>query len=193
MADDFRPDPPAGLAFEDRLTSAEFALMAHRGAFEGLGRFELRAGKLHRMRPVHHPHARLAARILAALFGALDAGAPDLEISGETTLGFDDGFSPTADIVVCEGRFEGFVPGHAARLIIEVAQSSLADDLGDKAISYARGGLAEYWVADVQARVIHQHWAPSATGFAQRRVIRFGEPAVSVTLEGVTVRTDRLG
>jgi Uma2 family endonuclease len=40
-------------------------------------------------------------------------------------------------------------------LLIEVAATSQADDLGEKREKYAFAGIAEYWVLDVAARVLH--------------------------------------
>lgn len=166
--------------------------MAARGAFDGLGRWELRGGTLHRMSPVHFPHGRIVGRLYLALTAALEAAGGDLVTAVETSINFGDGFTPTADIVVCEGDHAGFVPGAAVRLVAEVSQTTLADDLGAKARDYARLGLREYLVVDVTAAVIHQHWEPGADGFAQRIVVRYGEALALRTLAGVVVATDRL-
>jgi Uma2 family endonuclease len=40
-------------------------------------------------------------------------------------------------------------------LIIEVADSSLAYDLGSKRARYARAGIVEYWVADLVNKRMH--------------------------------------
>jgi Uma2 family endonuclease len=40
-------------------------------------------------------------------------------------------------------------------LLIEVADSSLAFDLGEKRAKYATAGIPEYWVIDVQGGIVH--------------------------------------
>ncbi len=40
-------------------------------------------------------------------------------------------------------------------LIVEVADSSLAYDLGDKRAAYARSGIPEYWVVDIPSETVH--------------------------------------
>ena len=40
-------------------------------------------------------------------------------------------------------------------LIAEVADTTLATDLGEKATLYARHGVPEYWVIDVEGRMLH--------------------------------------
>jgi len=54
-------------------------------------------------------------------------------------------------------------------LIIEVADTSLAFDLRDKAAKYALAGITEYWVVDLQDDVIHVFRNPEGARYADRR------------------------
>jgi Uma2 family endonuclease len=49
-----------------------------------------------------------------------------------------------------------------ALLIIELAESSLKKDLGLKAKLYARAGIPDYWVVDLNERTIVVHRTPEA-------------------------------
>lgn len=71
-------------------------------------------------------------------------------------------------------------------LVVEVADSSLDDDLDRKARIYSQAGIAEYWVADVKARQIWVHRVPSANGY-QEITILFETQAIS-TLEKSQVK-----
>jgi Uma2 family endonuclease len=194
MADDARPKSAASIpqGEGDLLSCEEFAAMSARGAFEGLGRWELRGGRLHRMSPAFHPHGRAVMRLGSALEAALAAAQLNLTVSVETSIQFTNGFTPVADVVVAEGEFAGFVPGSAARLIIEVASTTLSDDLGDKANAYSACGLAEYLVADLNGQALHHFYDPAPEGFRRRSVLPFGAPLSLVTLPGVVVDTRRL-
>ncbi len=44
---------------------------------------------------------------------------------------------------------ENLLTGEGVALVIEVAHSSLPDDLTEKRGKYAAAGIAEYWVVDV--------------------------------------------
>jgi Uma2 family endonuclease len=46
-------------------------------------------------------------------------------------------------------------------LLIEVADSSVEQDLGEKAKLYAEHAIPEYWVVDVQAQQVHSHRIPN--------------------------------
>lgn len=51
-------------------------------------------------------------------------------------------------------------------LLVEVAESSLADDGGTKLPLYARYGIAAVWIVDLAGRVIEVHAAPTGGRFA---------------------------
>ncbi len=45
-------------------------------------------------------------------------------------------------------------------LLVEVADTTLRTDLGRKARIYASGGVIEYWVIDLNNRVVYVHREP---------------------------------
>lgn len=176
------------------LTDAQYEAMARRGAFVGLGRVELRGGVVVAMSPVHLNHSTVCTALLVAGHQALKGGGSGLRANVEITIRFGGGFSPTADIVIWDPAsvpaVDGPIPAEAVKLVIEVVDASLPDDLGQKLVDYAQAGLAEYWVADATARVIHICTDPQPHGFARRRVVRFGEPAEA---ESLALKIDTAG
>jgi Uma2 family endonuclease len=62
-------------------------------------------------------------------------------------------------------------------LVVEVADSSLGQDLNTKAALYARAGIAEYWVADVQSSrlIVHRQPEPHAGVYRDVQVYLQGE------------------
>jgi Uma2 family endonuclease len=144
----------------------------------GLGdlRVELRRGMIVEMSPQFAPHATLKFKLALAALHALNAQGRGWQVLTEVSVDWpEQKFQPMPDIVVWDpaavsGPLEGPIPGAAVRLVIEVAASTLADDLGEKLKDYAAANLAEYWVADVAAQVLHQHAHPGAEGYAQRQI-----------------------
>lgn len=167
------------------LTDAQYEDMARRGAFVKVGRVELRGGVLTPMSPTHYNHANIMFTLTQAIVRAL--GNTGLRVLNEVTVAFGGGFQPTADIVVWDpalapADLDGPIPGAAVKLVIEVADASLGDDLGDKLADYANAGLAEYWVADVRGRLILRHEQPVAGAYKVRAPLLFGQPAPALTL-----------
>jgi Uma2 family endonuclease len=178
------------------LTDDQYEDMARKGAFARVGRVELRGGVVVAMSPAHINHATVMMALLRAADRAILTSAGALEIAPEFTIRFGGGFQPTADIVIWEAALvpadhDGPLPAAAAKLVIEVADRSLDDDLGQKLRDYAQAGLTEYWVADVKGRVINRCTGPGADGYAKRDVFRFGEDVTAATLP-LTVETKSL-
>lgn len=76
-----------------------------------------------------------------------------------------------------------------ARLVVEIADSSLGYDFGRKAGLYAGFGIAELWVIDAVRLVTHIHRDPTPTGYgsvvdhgADRRLVPLVSPALAVVL-----------
>jgi Uma2 family endonuclease len=59
------------------------------------------------------------------------------------------------------------------RLVVELADTTLAFDLTVKAALYARAGIVEYWVLDVQGRRLVVHRDPQAGQY--RSIVAYGE------------------
>jgi Uma2 family endonuclease len=61
---------------------------------------------------------------------------------------------PVPDLAVVQGsiRDYGTIHPSTAVLVVEVSDSSLKYDTGDKASLYASAGIADYWVVDLVGR-----------------------------------------
>lgn len=167
--------------------------MAARGAFDHLPRVELREGLLHQMNPQHFPHGIAKTDVFAALFAAVARLNLPLRVLSEVSVRVSEAEVPMPDIfLVRSGRYPGAVPVEHVRLVAEISDATLADDLGRKRTLYARGGIPEYWVVDLSARVILQHWSPRGCAYAKSAVVPFGGELVSATLSGLVISTDAL-
>ena len=176
-----------------RLRVEDYLLLEEGGAFEGYAKTELIEGTIFYMNAQHRAHARTKSRLYRILADALDRQGGGLEAIVEASIAISPETMPEPDIVVtCAPEGEGFIPLYSVALVVEVADSTLDGDLGSKAALYARAKIAEYWVIDVNARVIHQLWSPCDGAYAERRPIPFGHAIAAVTIEGLAVATSTL-
>jgi Uma2 family endonuclease len=176
-----------------RITAAQFSVMAAAGAFTGDRRVELRGGLLYQMNPQHVPHARAKSRLFLALAHALQAHGSPCEVLSEGSVKLGEDEVPLPDLIVWEPlQVRGPVPGERVRLLVEVSDTTLTDDLGRKRALYAAASVPEYWVVDVFGRAVHQYWAPADGVYARSAVVPFGETIRSATLAGLAVPTASL-
>ena len=172
-----------------RLRLDDYERLSDAGVFSG-HRTELIEGDVIVMSPQYRPHGMVKMRLYDALRDRLrEAGSP-LRPVIEFSVALSDDSMPDPDIMLTtEPDGPKAVPLASVALVIEVADSTLADDLGSKQRLYARAGVPEYWVADVNGRVIHQMWAPAGEAYAERREVAFGERMVAATVDGLAVET----
>ncbi len=185
---------PAAIAENARFTSAEFQRLVRSGGFGDM-RVELRRGVIVKMNAIYAPHAKVRRILVKALEAA--TAARGWIVDPEVSVEFGAGFEPVPDIVVWDptvlaGEPMGPIPGAAVRLVVEIADTSLRDDLGPKLEEYAGAGLSEYWVADVKGASIVQHGEPIGQGFARRETHAFGAAFEWVSATGLGTDTAAL-
>lgn len=137
-------------------TREQYLKMADMGFFTGK-RVELIRGVILEMSPVSWPHTLATVRMGEALRAAFGATAIVIEQSS-FPLGNSD---PVPDVRVVLGQQDDFPDDPAvAALIVEVSDSTLAFDLTDKAELYATANVLDYWVLDLNGRVLHMFRDP---------------------------------
>lgn len=176
-----------------KLTAPDFELLNAHGAFAAYRKTELIDGDIYFVNAQHRPHGMVKMRLYDGLRNALQAsGSPYVPVC-EFTLALSPTDRPEPDIMLTsEPDGEGFVPVASVPLIVEVSDTTLKIDLGRKLRRYASAGVPEYWVADVNGRVIHRMWSPAHHAYADRDEVRFGEPLASSTIDELRVDTSDL-
>ena len=114
--------------------------------------------------PVHAGAIDLCAEALRRVFGA------DHTIRVQHPLAVDFEDEPEPDVAVVPGSPRDHLAEHphAAVLVVEVAESSLAYDRGDKALLYARAGFLDYWIVNLIERRVEVHRDPTPAGYRSR-------------------------
>lgn len=169
-----------------RVTAEQLEAMAACGALAGLPRIELRDGVLCQVNPQYRPHLIAKSAIYDALRDALRALGSALGVASEGSVRVGDREVPMPDVFVWDvHRGSGPVPVEHVRLVVEVSDTTLEDDLGRKRQVYAAGGVPEYWVVDLTGRVVRQYWTPGQDSYAEEAIVPFGRQISAATLPGL--------
>jgi Uma2 family endonuclease len=127
-------------------------------------KYELIDGVVFEMPSEGLPHRYLKSALIAHLNRTLPA---DYFVMADATLDLGPGDAPSPDAYVIPAHLaDKPVPPGDVLLVIEVADTTLADDLGVKAELYARYGVQEYWVVDVARMAILVHRARNGERWA---------------------------
>jgi Uma2 family endonuclease len=149
-----------------RVSSREYHRLGEAGILAPTERVELIHGEIVVMSPIGSPHAGHVRR-LTALFGR--ALGDEAVLSVQNPLALADGLEPEPDFTLLAPREDFYTERHPGAsdvlLLVEVADSSLSYDEGEKAELYAASGVIEYWLVDLVRLAVHVHTFPSPVGY----------------------------
>ncbi|MDP8924743.1 MAG: Uma2 family endonuclease [Chloroflexota bacterium] len=154
-------------------TADEFERMAEAGILGEDERVELIEGEIVWMSPIGPNHSWCVKR-LNALFARLgDRVIPSIQ----DPIRLHDRLEPQPDVVLVRPdapRDRHPTPADIL-LVIEVASSSISVDRDVKGPMYARAGIADYWIFDLDAYCLLVLREPSADGYRVVRVFARGQ------------------
>ena len=189
------PRAPAVYPPRKRWTRAECQSLESTGLWNR-DKFELIDGELIAKMSKNRPHSIVLMLVVKWLSSFIDQVYLNLESPLDVAPEDMPSSEPEPDIAVLskEGNEyqRSFPPAADVRLLIEISDSTLAFDLGPKARLYARAGIADYWVFDIQARRIIVHRDPSEGAYSSviaysegEQVAPLAHPTALVAVSGV--------
>ena len=155
------------------LTLVEYDRMIAAGEFEPRerNRLELIRGELREMTPIGSEHEVIVDYLTEWSFSNLPKGKVWVRVQNSIGLPILDS-APEPDLVWVARRdySRGRPTGEDILLVIEVAESSLRFDLGEKAEMYAEASIEDYWVVNLRARSIVAHRGPVDGSYGDIRI-----------------------
>lgn len=149
-------------------------------------RVELIEGDLIDMSPINEPHAETVDTLNDNLLPRVQQDAR-LRVQNPIRLSELTVVQPDIAIVRRQ-EYRRRHPGpDDILLVIEVSDSTLAFDLRTKTPLYARFGIPEVWVVDVNARVIHRFRQPEGSSYRLVGELRPGDMITIDLLPHVTL------
>ena len=166
-------------------TAVHFSLehyehMVEIGAFAGPfeKRVELIRGEIYMMSPMGQEHALVLVRLTDWSYQSVNL--TNIMIRGQLPLQISSLVSePEPDLAwVNQKPYTRQHPGpEDALLILEVADSSLEYDRGEKQTLYAEAGVADYWIVNLMDKQIEVYRQPQGKTYAEKTIHR-GEDAI---------------
>jgi Uma2 family endonuclease len=153
-------------------TVKEYHKLGEMGVFHPEERVELLSGNIIKMSAKGTAHTSALGRtdrLLQNLFGNL------AWVRMQDPIALDDNSEPEPDIALVRIDPFDYATHHPTPsevyLIIEVADSSLTFDREIKATAYARSGIADYWVLNVNERQLHVFREPAENGYQSELIL----------------------
>lgn len=123
------------------------------------------------MNPLHATGCTVIGTALPKLVG------PNNHIRIQLPLALNQDTDPIPDFAIVAGTALDYLQKHptTAALVVEVADSSLYFDMTTKAELYAKAGIPEYWILDLEQRrlLVYRNPAPVPEGAAYRSQLAY--------------------
>lgn len=182
-----------GVMQRHRVTVAEYYRMAEAGVLAPDARVELIEGEIVDLAPMKAGHASVVGR----LSGLLSRAAADRAwVWCQLPLRLSDRSEPEPDLMLLKPRTDFYRTAHPTAadvlLLIEVADTTLAYDRGIKVPLYARHGVGEVWIIDLDNKLVRFFRQPAGDTYAEITATETpgvtpiaALPGVSLDLRGV--------
>jgi Uma2 family endonuclease len=177
-----------------KFTVDEYHLLARAGILKEDDRVELLDGDIVEMSPIGSRHAACVDR-LNRVFSRLGERAI-VRVQSPVRLG--DLAEPQPDLALLRPRADFYAaaqPGpEDVLLVVEVAETSSDYDRQIKISLYARWGIPEAWLVDLDQHRVEVYRDPSPDGYRDVRVVTSSEPLAPLTFPDLDLRAqDVLG
>lgn len=188
--------PPAATRTHYRFTVDDYHRMADAGILGEDDRVELIEGVVVEMPPIGPHHSNSVIDLNGLLSARLFRHA---RVSPQNPVRLSQGSEPQPDFAILRGPAPGYLPSKDqlpapadVLWLIEVADSSLEDDLGWKADLYAWYGIPELWVLDLRGQRLIVHREPTKSGYASVEILRRGASISPLALPEVAFTVDEI-
>ena len=143
--------------------------------------------------PIGPAHATVATQVYSIL--SLRAG-PSFLVRSQNPIRLSDLSEPLPDVSVVRHRPDKYRAAHPrpedVLLVVEVSDSTLEFDLGQKAKVYAEAGIVEYWVLDLVSERLRIFRRPEQGEFTESLIARRGQTVEARAIPGVSVAVQDL-
>ena len=171
-----------------KLRIEDFTILDRAGVFDAYGKVELIDGVIEVMNAEFRRHNHIKNDLTYRLRSALAALGSPYKAFCEASLALSEHSLLQPDVIVAIGGTDSrYYEVDDLAIVIEVADSTAARDLGVKCAMYAAQGVPEYWVVALPTAEVHQFWEPGVDGFAARRTVQLEGEVTSATMPDLTI------
>jgi Uma2 family endonuclease len=152
-----------------KISVEDYQKLGEAGVLGEDSRVELIEGELIQMTPIGARHAGTVSRLHDLLYEQIR----DLALVWQQNpVTLPPGSEPQPDLMLLKHRADHYVDALPTAadvlLIIEVSDTSLEYDRGEKLRLYGSHGIGEYWIVDLPAQRFEVYRQPVAAGYASR-------------------------
>ena len=171
-----------------KFTVREFQQMSEQGILDD-ARLELIGGEIIEMGKIGRRHAAFVRRFIRLLSPQIEAGEALLDAQNPIELSLYS--QPQPDLTLLSLRNDDYEERHPlpedVLLLIEIADTTLESDRTIKMPLYARGGIRESWLVDINGQRVTVYRQPSPEGYRLMHIYTLEETISPSLLPNIIV------
>lgn len=177
-----------------RISTERYLEMIQDGVLDETDHVELINGMIIDMSPGGTKHAYIVNR-LVKLFAPI-CGELELWVQSTMVIGEGQVYDPDFALLKPRPAEDSYKHRHPdpadVALLIEVAASSLAKDRDVKLPVYAKAGVPEVWLVDIESESVQVCREPGEGGFAAVEVVEKGRAVSAGCLAGESIKVESI-
>jgi Uma2 family endonuclease len=172
-------------------TVQEYHLMGEAGILGEDDRLELIEGEIVQMAAIGTRHATCVRRLIRQ-FRQLPEESAILDVQNPIQL--TERTEPQPDVVLLQFRLDYYETAHPipseVLLLVEVSDSTVDFDRDVKVPNYARSGIQEVWLWDLEVNCLEVYREPTANGYTSMQKFERGEMVAPLAFPEFEVSVD---
>lgn len=172
-------------------TAAEYHRLSDVGILTEDDRVELLNGEIIKIAPIGPRHAACVDRLAEHLQNRI--GKISI-VRVQNPIRLDDYSEPEPDISILKRRSDYYARNHPSAadvlIAIEVADTTLESDRAVKLPSYARAGIPEVWLVDLNSDRIEVHTNPHADVYQEVKIVLRRQRVASAIIPQLKLKAD---
>lgn len=182
-----------GSASQRLISAEEYQRMIELGIFREDERIELIEGRIVQMSPKNLKHA-LATTRSNRCFQKLSSDRAFVRVQDPILL--NDFSEPEPDIVLVAPPDERYLENHPKPkdifLVLEIADSSIFYDRDEKGPLFARNGIVQYCLLNLQSRELEDYREPSPNGYRRKQTYTEEQSFTLVAFPKISIKVKDL-
>jgi Uma2 family endonuclease len=172
-------------------TVQEYHLMSEAGVFSDRERVELIEGEIIQMAAIGTRHASCVRRLIGQ-FRQIPEEIAILDVQNPIQL--SERTEPQPDVVLLRPRSDYYAIAHPipseVLLLVEVSDSTVDFDRDVKVPNYARSGIQEVWLWDLEVNCLEVYRQPTINGYTSIQKLESGQQISPLAFPDFVVSID---
>ena len=174
-----------------QFTTTEYHRMVEAGVLHEDDRLELLDGEILKMAAIGPRHSMCVDTLAAFLITKLKKTAI---VKNQNPVRLNDFSEPEPDLAVVRPRADRYAGGHPTPydilILIEVADTTAENDRNAKIPAYARAGISEAWLVDLNNDRIEIYTQPDQGFYREIRIVSREQRVVSQNFPNLRLKAD---